>query len=209
MRFIETQFEYVHADMAWRRRDRPWFCPTNDRSTLAHDALEHFPDDQGTAEDELQALGAMYYVRGGDNAIVAITKDLIDLHWKYGHQQPLAPMRSWLQSDVSDNIRASIDQAFDPDSNKYATLRNTAWSKKFVYAWIAHGYRRAAGRFRGLDQSSLFERTAELLGKATVDAMTRYPHRYQKKITLTVDVLRRPYPLKDEFEIQTRTEAWS
>lgn len=39
------------------------FNPTTDFG-VAHDILEHFPDDSGRMEDELMALGAIVYVRG-------------------------------------------------------------------------------------------------------------------------------------------------
>lgn len=210
MRFLETQFEYIHTDMAWRRRDRPWFCPTTDSLTLAHDALEHFPDDKGTAEDELQALGAMYLVRCDGSSVVSITRDLIDLYWKYGHREPLKPMRTWLKQDeIAENIRISIDQAFDYDPLRHNTLRGTTWTKKSVYAWIAHGYRRAQGRFRGLDTRRLFEDTAKILEKTTFSAITQYPHSYNKILTLTVDLVKKPNPLENDLDIKVQINAWS
>lgn len=54
--------EFLVSDNAFKYLGRDWAEPAN-VFTAAHDMIEHFPDDNGTIEDELRALGSSLWLR--------------------------------------------------------------------------------------------------------------------------------------------------
>ncbi len=52
-----------YGSLGWREKDKPHFAPFQGLA-VAHDCLEHFPDDGPEIEHEMQALGAGLHVRG-------------------------------------------------------------------------------------------------------------------------------------------------
>lgn len=192
---ISKMFVYErHEDFGsngWREKDKPHFQPLEGMA-VAHDTLEHFPDDSREIEHELMALGAMLWVRGphyGRHAawenIQASMTDVYPLHrWQdvpFG--APLPGMRRRLSHDpcsiegdfhelnetLFEFIRENCHNGEDLKPNEVDFLKIFV---DRVVPWLRHGYRRARRRYCGDgrpgypgDLSSLFQKIQERADK--------------------------------------------
>lgn len=71
---IEHRFVWAprmeSGSMGWRILSQPTFTPASPR-LVAHDIIEHGPNDDGSLEDEIRAIGAVAFVRLASGAIYA------------------------------------------------------------------------------------------------------------------------------------------
>ncbi len=119
---------------------------------VAHDILEHFPKDDGSAEGEYQALGAALYLRGtGGYGWNGTAEENIasDLPMIWGIQAYVRPCHKVRAADLLDRCREAVRLAIkemrysfdEPDLP-------SAESRENIARWIAKGYKRAERRYR-------------------------------------------------------------
>ncbi len=156
--------------MGLRLEDRPHFNALSLGQALAHDMLEHFPDDDGSTEHEFMALGASVYVRNGESyyhqvmpyskltASEHLGSELIQQHYYMRNTGRYAikkcPRRRRIANGGYDEIMVNaahegihcLQAEFGDDDNEdisWATADN-------ITNWFRTGYARAARRYRGI-----------------------------------------------------------
>ncbi len=120
---------------------------------VAHDILEHFPKDDGSAEGEYQALGAALYLRGNggywDGRATPEENIAVDLPMIWGIQGYVRPCHKVKDSDLLDQCREAVSLAIKEMG--YSLEENelpSAESRENIARWIAKGYKRAEKRYR-------------------------------------------------------------
>lgn len=133
---------------------------------VAHDILEHFPNDDGSVVGELQALGASLYVRNFDeyyankgrkNAAVEyqLSGDLPTLlrggypMGDFANAPRSKPIPDFDEHKLIENTLGEADEQFSED-----TLRS--FGEKAVL-WIRRGYWRAKARYKKYPQWKLLQ----------------------------------------------------
>lgn len=136
---------------------RPSWYPAGDPLSgmaVAHDILEHFPKDTGTAEEEYQALGAALFIRGdsgyfghnrGNRSPEENTAADLPMIWSI--QSYVKPCLLSRDQDLMTRTRNVIthfkkeleymEQADNPDEEDL----------EHIARWIAKGYQRAKKRY--------------------------------------------------------------
>lgn len=146
---------------------RPKWMPNADPLSgvaVAHDALEHFPDDDGSTEAELMALGASMYIRGDGTGYYGRTghgssneKDHVgsefvniwSLHLNRDGRSRIAecPTRR-MDADLNDRTRDIIAEGMKDIRDAYdLDTRPTAEDQKNMCYWLARGYYKARRRY--------------------------------------------------------------
>ena len=168
--------------MGWKPDWQPDFDPLGGMA-VAHDIMEHFPDDDGGLAGELQAFGAMYLVRvqsshhdkwgkkfSDDNMHNEIADHVRRVRW--GDTDPL-PDHCFIGCDpeTSHAINKMVASA-RAVYNEEQDYQGSAWGDADVMspldclsyaAWIKQGYMRAKHRFAELstdDLAFMFEEIA-------------------------------------------------
>ncbi len=196
MKYIFEAAEHEeYGLLGWRLQGHPTFEPLAGMA-VAHDMLEHFPNDQGTPEDELQALGASLLVRG---ETYFATVGRLQTSPAYQMQGELLQLYFWAVQNESSlefespgdvKVNADIDEILDdiitrnretlesenlPDEDMdiFASPENMRRAK----LWLAKGYNRALRRYKGVDVDSLpylfidIEKKADKLLKVATEGM--------------------------------------
>lgn len=167
------------GEYGWVMRGKPWMEPFE--LAVAHDCLEHFSDDTGRIEDELQALGAMRWVRSmsrvfnnsrfswAENVWLDITRQY---HEYNPTSAPLRPLRM-RYGIIDDDLNELNAQLYIPHRDDFETLCRTNWNtpeqRRYLKAWIVRGYCRARRRYP--DQyavGSLYDSIYEQMQKIVV-----------------------------------------
>lgn len=135
---------------------RPSWYPTGDPlpvMTVAHDILEHFPKDDGSAEGEYMALGAALLLRGDSGYCQNgrpeqnIATDIPTIWGVQASVRPCGPIRDR-------ELRATIDRILFHYREELAYYNQdaggqpTASDLEHIGRWIAKGYNRAKRRYR-------------------------------------------------------------
>jgi hypothetical protein len=184
-RFV-CELNHDTGELGWRPIWQPSFDPLAGM-TVAHDTLEHFPDDDASAEDEFQALGASTYIRGithwyssrpwgcSDPAmnIASDIPDILlrdrDLVWTIRDPRRTLPLQN---DDAETIIREAVaegvsfynrDFLAEDDQLDEDTL---ARLEKRISGWMRRGYARAARRYRQIDRYSLAALFTEIMDEA-------------------------------------------
>lgn len=158
--------------MGLRLKNRPHFNALDIGRTLAHDMLEHFPDDDGSPEHEFMALGASVYVRDGASyyhQVMPYSKltvsehigsELIQQHFHMMSAGRRAlrqcPRRRCIAEESYDEILMNaahegiryLQAEFGDDDDQdisWATAQN-------ILGWFRTGYARAARRYHNIPQ---------------------------------------------------------
>jgi hypothetical protein len=115
-----------YGGLGWREKSKPHFDPYQGMA-VAHDCLEHFPDDKESIEYEAMAFGAMLHVRGNidrqshHEQWEDIRSDCIDIFRLYRYEdrafnspaermnKPLRDSDDWHNEYVERQIRYLID----------------------------------------------------------------------------------------------------
>lgn len=168
----------------WLEQGKNHFTPLQGLA-VAHDCLEHFPDDGPNIEHEFMALGASIYVRANiyyhnpwHENMLGEMPDLYSL-WDYEgvpfsepSRSMFWPMRRSMYEHVDKNIQLLVDKipaylmenvhgGGDTDPEKIA--EDKANTEKFALwggAWLRQGFRRALKRYHrtsDLNTSYIFE----------------------------------------------------
>jgi len=190
-----VMFKFRYEESGWK----PLWMPEADSGasfTVAHDCIEHFPNDDGSVEAELMAFGAMLYVRvipnwwrlygitdRGDP--INILKGEFSFLMRYVEEREypvthLRPRRKlyndeaeeFLQEWVTAMIRdakseMSMGNVY-PGDESYNTVFVTDLHQRMVN-WLRIGYRRAARRYRKMGHYG----ACELFDKIHREALER------------------------------------
>jgi hypothetical protein len=143
---------------------RPAWYPQGDPlggMAVAHDILEHFPKDDGSAEGEWQALGASLYIRGNSgyyarNGSASTPEQNIasDLPTVFGvlrsrdgrsFAKPCKPSRD---AEVMSQAREAVSCWLRECEYMSEEDRPDATTCERVACWIAKGYQRAKVRYK-------------------------------------------------------------
>lgn len=148
----------------------------------AHDILEHFPNDDGSTEGELQALGASIFIRGDGNWFNGYRHydelrdpagdfpQIIRLHFdRNASAIKTAPHCN--DKDLSARMFAVMMSArkLVRDENRDGGDDFTKQEWRNVAGWMTQGYRRAERRYRehsAYDVAALFDTIATRLNDA-------------------------------------------
>lgn len=208
---IEREFVVEeHAEAGFiglRPSDMPDFDPGYGR-TVAHDFLEHAPGDDGSIAGELQALGAIQYVRGDSGAFNVdpaelLSNDLRELFEFFTFRDyqiekaPLATevhhlfegtwkhMRKTLKSEL--NIGTQHANHTWDDTSERAQLAPFLRHRWDIVRWASIGYDRAAERYGRLGSWRVFHAFQEIekRAQAFIDANEEYVG--EAKLTIRFD----------------------
>lgn len=168
---ISMEFEVAiheeYGDLGFRPCDMPNADPLTGMA-VAHDMLEHFANDRGTVEDELQALGAMLFVRGGgfnwgynrywmeignvNNPWDHIASDFsFQTNYMIQRGDSLMLREPPRTTRLDDEFELIIGKAvhFATITNDDNDVRTSEWCKlPRVQGWMRLGCRRARARYR-------------------------------------------------------------
>ena len=162
-----------HGILGLQLFGHPWF----DASTsfgVAHDILEHFPDDSGRMEDEYMALGAIVFVRGYeewnanqrfgvlDPAEVLSDEPCNQVDYHGIHSVLEAPYRTpnRTDEDFESFLTRFIRQARHDMMDRYGSL--PVWLRHgeqvgYLKDWMRIGYQRAQRRYRSHSMSHMVQ----------------------------------------------------
>ena len=149
--------------LGFRLRGKPHFEPLGSMA-VAHDLLEHFPDDNGGPEGELEALGASLFIRGLTGAYINgsaarnLQPDVVRLFREYHPGALLAPPATLGTKRVltpdDEETEAQIDELLtrlrrpdEWDATLHGTDLITPDQQQAMAAWLRRGYRRARRRY--------------------------------------------------------------
>lgn len=144
--------------------------------TVMHDLLEHFPDDTGDVEGELMALGAMLYVRDGDNwfahtnsrfgAARSTAAEMVPLstaldvdgrtHLRPCRQPPIRDKHGTIEGlldAIYFETNCLLSQEFSSEPDMIEWTRDGA----DMLGWMRLGYRRAKRRYRRYSERHMEE----------------------------------------------------
>lgn len=148
MKFVfACEVHPIYGQPGWRLLSQPGFDPLSGLA-VAHDILEHFSDGSDTIHDELQAFGAMIWIRGDggeweSSSVVGrvLAEEFWELlaHIKDGARLQEAPCTRPAEKFAEEAIAASLDKCTSEDftPERKATFRN----------WLRRGYSRAKRRY--------------------------------------------------------------
>lgn len=173
-------FEYVEDGdygPGLRMANRPYFDPTTGMG-VAHDCLEHFHNDAGNTEAELEALGAMIHVRGDyyfsrSSAVQEVAESMPEVNRYEGRDAIPHPPSMKLHDDLKDQVPTlikAIHASFHSEDMLVPSWLYDINSMNNVIAWINRGYKRAITRYyeaerRGVHMPDFFKEVEK-----TVDA---------------------------------------
>ena len=156
---FECALHPKYGSLGWRPKGMDNADPLSGMA-VAHDVLEHFPGGDMGVEDELQALGASFYVRKYTTNMHSlganVAADLPDV---------LAHVHSEGMSFFSPGRTAPIDVEYEVDDAIHHFREEAAYSRQrtssqelaWVRGWMRRGYRRAVKRWGDIDTRSLFD----------------------------------------------------
>jgi hypothetical protein len=166
-----------------RLRGKPHFDPVTGMGA-AHDILEHFPNDEGDMEAEMQALGASLLVRNDayfnmrgnkHSAVDNLASDFpftFDQHME-GRTMLRDPGRYHLHGAIADQLAElgpAIRKAFadERDGEALPEWVATGEAERRLLGWINKGYRRAIKRYKGVNHwlPAMFQRLEQELDSA-------------------------------------------
>jgi hypothetical protein len=144
----------------WRPAHQPDFDPTGGMG-VAHDVLEHFPGDDGSLKDELQAFGAILLIRveHGDLDPKSLAVEFPDLMSKLFHGDTwleAAPRTRLLSDDLEMFMARALIEArkqvaeflYDDDLTYEDKIDWFNEQVPHIMGWMRVGYRRARRRYR-------------------------------------------------------------
>jgi hypothetical protein len=164
-RFVSKIHEEF-GTLGWQPIDMPEADPLQGMAT-AHDVLEHFPGDTGSAEGELQALGAALWLRGlggywyrysnayEKNPGKQVAGDLPEVmrHVMYeGHRLSLPSfgryaLDSYAEAWIDDCLKDYTEEARDIFEGEETALAFSEDTLLRIRRYLRHGYRRAQRRY--------------------------------------------------------------
>jgi len=132
---------------------RPKWYPQGDPlggMGVAHDILEHFPKDDGSAEGEYMALGASLFIRGqGGYPMNGTSEQNIasDLPTVWGVQSYVRDCALSKDPDLMERAREAVGHFRKEGTYMDRDQRPSEESYERIARWIAKGYQRARKRY--------------------------------------------------------------
>jgi len=140
---------------------RPAWYPNGDPlsgKAAAHDILEHFPKDDGSAEGELMALGASNYVRGDGgynngyryyNRVEDPGSEIPDVWSRLVNREGRTALKSCgVAREGMADARAMIDYGRNDFRERFGDEAPSTNDKEVMARWVARGYVKAQRRYR-------------------------------------------------------------
>jgi hypothetical protein len=163
---------------------------------VAHDILEHFPNDSGSVEDELLALGAALYVRGEGGYWENWTRSMVsaghhvasdvfnELGMRYeGIENGIkSPGKTKLLERHVEEWIMQVTQYVRKEGRdyKYFNIWGLKDYQEKVPGWLRRGYRKAQKRYEKKtspsDLSYIFHLIEQGADRLLKDDMSRYCH---------------------------------
>ncbi len=146
---------------------------------VAHDILEHFPKDDGSAEGEYQALGAALWIRGDSgyfqsrgnaNPPAAHLASDFPMIWRiqgYVKECPLV-RDTVLMAQCREIVRLGVKNIQEESS----TTTPSAIAQENIARWIAKGYKRAQKRYKDVGSWTVAEMLFRGIQEAADKALT-------------------------------------
>lgn len=175
IRKFVSEIDDDYGSFGWRPKWQPTFNALRGIA-VAHDCLEHFPNDDASVEAELQALGASWFIRGetgyffdygwGDRDpvrnIAAEISQLVEETLNAGQLLPEPPSARPLDAGVERMLKrvaaAGIDDAQTEWRHRGTDEPFPAdWNVRSVLGWLRLGYRKAKRRYRHISQYQVKE----------------------------------------------------
>lgn len=183
---MKTRFKFTCAEhseygsLGWRIANMPAFDPLGGMG-VAHDILEHWPNDDSTT-GELQALGASMVVRDfeqyyaergqlepspGRNFSIEVADLIIKI--RNGEWVPLRPIAKL--PAVEERAKAEIQACIEHVKEYYISDRDgdfilTLEEEFAIRAWLATGFNRALRRYKDTDRYNLLRAFQHIERKA-------------------------------------------
>lgn len=167
-RFFECREHEEFGSLGWAMVGKPAFDPLGGM-TVAHDILEHFPNDNGSVEDEFMALGASLLVRDGNvyyaqkgsrySAGANIASDFVEHYHVMCRERSgfsfQEPGRTQTPRDIESDLdtifhegRKILQAELEPeDYNEFFSPQQQAKAR----GWFIRGYRKACRRYRNIE----------------------------------------------------------
>ena len=163
---FEVQRHEEYDELGLALVGRRWAEPLQGMA-VAHDILEHFPDDTGSSEEELMALGASIYVRDHGLYFSSVGRSRPDPGYQMstdiveqkrymderGESYRLRDPGTTLRCAPIEGFIEAAREAVQKEARCFFTyeevpefLRSSEWFK--IAGWLRKGYRRAKRRYR-------------------------------------------------------------
>lgn len=188
---------------------------------IMHDLFHHFPNDKGTLEEELLAIGALLYVFNQDFRNIAgkpydplrLAEDLCPL-MSYRKLQYILPKK--IQDKDDSSLLLDIKkELYSQYANGYSTCYEQYKMQKVTNAinWVRAGYNRAKRRYQYMDRHLLTYNYYEMLYEVTEKVAKRIirsnPEYIEVNLNIKegkVNVVSHPYLLMDSNELKIYSE---
>ena len=167
----------------WVMQGKPWMEPFE--LAVPHDCLEHFSDDTGRIEDELQALGASIWVRYGarhrnqryswaENVWIDITRQYHEYNPSCALLRPCVPRTSAIEYELDELIPLVYRKTEHESETLVGTEWDTPQQRRYLRAWLSRGYHRARRRYPNrYNVGSLYDSIYDQMLKIRVDKENR------------------------------------
>lgn len=169
-----------HADYGTLGFKPSWY-PAGDPlggMAVAHDILEHFPKDDGSAEGEYQALGAALWIRGESGYFqrqgnvnspeVHLASDF-PMIWRiqcYVKECPLVK-----DSKLMEQCRGIVRLGVKNIQEESSDTTPSSIAQENMARWIAKGYKRAEKRYKGTSSYTVAYRLFQAIEEASDKAL--------------------------------------
>lgn len=147
---------------------KPSWYPAGDPlggMAVAHDILEHFPKDDGSAEGEYQALGSALWLRGDSGYFqsrgnvnppeVHLASDFPMIWGIQGYVKECPLVRD---SELMETCREIVRLGVKNIQEESSTTPPSAIARENIARWMAKGYKRAQKRYKNVDAYTVSER---------------------------------------------------
>jgi hypothetical protein len=145
-----------YGSLGWKLKGKPHFEPFGGL-TVAHDILEHFPSDDGTAGGECEALGASFHVRG-----CAYFQGIKDAHFSVGEQtcpdiarlfrdqveMPKCASVKKLDNETEEELAKAYKGAVEDLKESEIDESEASTFLQNAINWMRIGYRKAVKRYK-------------------------------------------------------------
>ena len=170
---ISREFIYKedeHGNVGWIPEWLP-NATSGDGRTVAHDVLEHMPNstNRNSSEDELVAMGAVYYIRGETGLLYSPYRDITetiasDIYFILSDsanngERIRSPGFKYKLSDysVDDTFKQATREGIKSFKENYEDDIDILDENTYTYIlnWMRIGYRQAINRYKNTDQGTI------------------------------------------------------
>jgi len=216
--FVVEEHE-EQGNIGMRPLDMPNADPLSGMA-VAHDLLEHFPNDNGSVEHEFMALGALLYVRGEDyfsingsyntDPAVHIASDFVEQYYYLIQRgNGLAFRNPGRTTMLDEDTELTFDRMFHEAKRNLRSAYQEEDDERFFLndeqcrrarGWFRRGYRRAVRRYKSLNKVTHSPRMAILSLFLEIEKKADEWMKHQEegmRCRITVNLLNRSFKLKE------------